>query len=310
MLLGNPSSDQRDLGRVAPVVAPACITGSPRASWTKRPRSSPTACPKWLPAFQPPGAERRLAGADLSGRYLAGFAPRGRTYAQLAGTPFGVDRPRDPQPLAAIRYSGPVAGRIQRDESHDLRMVEIINNHCSRLNEIIENILQLSRRERSRPETLSLGDWSHDFVEEYKQGNDPGRRFVARDRQQCRAGRGRWPIRSNCKQVLWNLVQNALRYGRHARRTGARDGGSAPWRAWRANSGSDRSRPRHCAPKSPRRFSNRSTPPTNTARAWGFTWRDRWPKPIRPRWNTCVLRAAAVAFRLVLTPPARIEPAV
>ena len=45
----------------------------------------------------------------------------------------------------------------------DQRMVEIINNHCIRLNEIIENILQLSRRERSRPETLDLGDWVASF---------------------------------------------------------------------------------------------------------------------------------------------------
>jgi two-component system sensor histidine kinase PilS (NtrC family) len=54
-------------------------------------------------------------------------------------------------PLAAIRYSAQLLAESDLNDA-DQRMVEIINNHCGRVNEIIENILQLSRRERSRPE--------------------------------------------------------------------------------------------------------------------------------------------------------------
>jgi two-component system sensor histidine kinase PilS (NtrC family) len=94
----------------------------------------------------------------------------------------------------------------------DKRMVEIINNHCSRVNEIVENILQLSRRERSRPESLDLSRWVTSFVDEYKAGNDIGKdqlRAVAQPRAVEALADP-----AQLQQVVWNLVQNALRYGR------------------------------------------------------------------------------------------------
>jgi two-component system sensor histidine kinase PilS (NtrC family) len=116
-------------------------------------------------------------------------------------------------PLAAIRYSAQLLAESKSMDSTDQRMVEIINNHCIRLNEIIENILQLSRRERSRPETLDLGRWAQSFVEEYKQGNDIGAdslRAVANSDTEVAAVADPQQL----QQVIWNLVQNALRYGR------------------------------------------------------------------------------------------------
>jgi two-component system sensor histidine kinase PilS (NtrC family) len=115
-------------------------------------------------------------------------------------------------PLAAIRYSAQLLAESQDLNASDARMVEIINNHCVRLNEIIENILQLSRRERSRPETLDLGRWAHGFVDEYKQGNDIGE-------DSLRVITGSLSVAAvadpqQLQQVVWNLVQNALRYGR------------------------------------------------------------------------------------------------
>ena len=115
-------------------------------------------------------------------------------------------------PLAAIRYSAQLLAESRELNSGDARMVEIINNHCVRLNEIIENILQLSRRERSRPETLDLGRWANGFVEEYKQGNDIGE-------DSLRVITGNVSVAAvadpqQLQQVVWNLVQNALRYGR------------------------------------------------------------------------------------------------
>jgi two-component system sensor histidine kinase PilS (NtrC family) len=82
-----------------------------------------------------------------------------------------------------------------------------------RLNEIIENILQLSRRERSRPETLDLGRWAQAFVDEYRQGNDLGSDILRV------ISNGNEPVAAvadpqQLQQVMWNLVQNALRYGR------------------------------------------------------------------------------------------------
>ena len=115
-------------------------------------------------------------------------------------------------PLAAISYSAQLLAESEELSDADKRMVEIINNHCSRVNEIVENILQLSRRERSRPESLDLSLWAQHFVEEYKTGNDIGQ-------DQLRAvtqGRHVEALADpqQLQQVVWNLVQNALRYGR------------------------------------------------------------------------------------------------
>jgi two-component system sensor histidine kinase PilS (NtrC family) len=79
--------------------------------------------------------------------------------------------------------------------------------------EIIENILQLSRRERSRPETLDLDSWAQAFVEEYCQDNDIGAdslRVITNSPLPVAAVADPQQL----QQVVWNLVQNALRYGR------------------------------------------------------------------------------------------------
>jgi len=94
----------------------------------------------------------------------------------------------------------------------DKRMVEIINNHCSRVNEIVENILQLSRRERSRPESIDLSVWATHFVEEYKSSNDLGSDQLRAVTQAIHVEALADP--QQLQQVVWNLVQNALRYGR------------------------------------------------------------------------------------------------
>jgi two-component system sensor histidine kinase PilS (NtrC family) len=77
-------------------------------------------------------------------------------------------------PLAAISYSAQLLAESEELSLPDKRMVEIINNHCARANDVVENILQLSRRERSRPESLDLSVWATQFVEEYKIANDLG----------------------------------------------------------------------------------------------------------------------------------------
>jgi two-component system sensor histidine kinase PilS (NtrC family) len=115
-------------------------------------------------------------------------------------------------PLAAIRYSAQLLAESESMEEEDRRLVEIVNNHCTRANEVIENILQLSRRERSRPESIDVNAWALNFVEEYKQNNDLGQdhlRAITQNRQ----------IEAmvdpqHLQQVVWNLVQNAIRYGR------------------------------------------------------------------------------------------------
>ena len=213
MLLGNPGADQRDLGQLAPELSRRLYHWMTSGKLDETATQLADGVPEVVPRFT------RLAPNDDSHVliFLDDTSLLSRRAEELTLTSLGrlsasiAHEIRNP--LAAIRYSAQLLAESQSMDSTDQRMVEIINNHCIRLNEIIENILQLSRRERSRPETLDLGKWAQGFVEEYSQGNDLGA-----DSLRVIASSGA-PVAAvadpqQLQQVVWNLVQNALRYGR------------------------------------------------------------------------------------------------
>ena len=213
MLLGNPSSDQRDLGRVAPELSRRLYHWVTSGKLDETATQLADGMPEVVPRFS------RLAPNDdslvlifLDDTSLVSRRAEELTLSSLGRLSASIAH-EIRNPLAAIRYSAQLLAESTEMTTTDLRMVEIINNHCSRLNEIIENILQLSRRERSRPETLNLGDWAHDFVEEYKQGNDLGADSL-RVIDNSAAPVAAVADPQQMQQVVWNLVQNAIRYGR------------------------------------------------------------------------------------------------
>ncbi|MDE2156301.1 MAG: two-component sensor histidine kinase [Xanthomonadaceae bacterium] len=213
MLLGNPGANQRDLGQLAPELSRRLYHWMTSGKLDETATQLADGVPEVVPRFS------RLAPNDDSHVliFLDDTSLLSRRAEELTLTSLGrlsasiAHEIRNP--LAAIRYSAQLLAESQSMGSTDQRMVEIINNHCIRLNEIIENILQLSRRERSRPETLDLGHWAQDFVEEYSQGNDLGAdslRVIASGSEPVVA----MADPQQLQQVVWNLVQNALRYGR------------------------------------------------------------------------------------------------
>jgi two-component system sensor histidine kinase PilS (NtrC family) len=115
-------------------------------------------------------------------------------------------------PLAAIHHAAQLLEESPDLPPTDKRLVEIVINHCVRMNGIVENVLQLSRRERALPEHLRLGPWLEEFVQEFKQTHPPGadQVKVIIDQPQAQA----LVDPSHLNQVMWNLLRNALRYGR------------------------------------------------------------------------------------------------
>jgi len=115
-------------------------------------------------------------------------------------------------PLAAISHAAQLLAESEEMPDADRRLIEIILNHCGRVNGIVENVLQLSRRERSRPECIQLATWAYGFVNDFRQaqplGNDQLRCVV--DQREARA----LVDPSQLTQAVWNLVRNAIRYGR------------------------------------------------------------------------------------------------
>jgi len=113
-------------------------------------------------------------------------------------------------PVGAMSHAAQLLGESTGLTEDDKRLTEIIETHSSRVSHIIDNVLQLSRRESSRPERLRLGPWLEDFAREFT---------TTLELQEGELEIGSMPEnfevrmdKSHLRQVLWNLCDNAVKY--------------------------------------------------------------------------------------------------
>lgn len=67
-------------------------------------------------------------------------------------------------PLGAISHAGQLLSESQNLDKHDNRLTQIITEQSARMNTIIENIMQLGRRDHSRPEIFQLKVFLTKFI--------------------------------------------------------------------------------------------------------------------------------------------------
>lgn len=111
-------------------------------------------------------------------------------------------------PLGAISH----AGQLLRESTHldagDTRLIDIVLNHSRRINSIIENVLQLSRRSPPNPRRVNLSDWLQHFIDEYQEGYAADAQIDIHETVPTEITIDTDQI----GQVLTNLLDNALRY--------------------------------------------------------------------------------------------------
>lgn len=112
-------------------------------------------------------------------------------------------------PLGAISHASQLLGESDVLPAHDQRLVEIIDSHCKRVNQIIENVLQLSRRRVAQPKQVNLNTWLGSFVEEYK--NSKAEPVDIQIICQAPTIVGQFDP-GQLHQVISNLCDNGLRY--------------------------------------------------------------------------------------------------
>ena len=113
-------------------------------------------------------------------------------------------------PLGAISHAGQLLSESPQLNSGDKRLTEIIQTQSRRMNAIIENVLQLSRRDRSNPQPLVLKQWLENFAAEFTAGHHVDARTVSVDINPPDI-----VIHvdlTQLQQVLTNLCDNGLRH--------------------------------------------------------------------------------------------------
>lgn len=113
-------------------------------------------------------------------------------------------------PLGAISHADQLLAESSNLDKNQRRLTEIIHNHTKRVNGIIENVLQLSRRDATIPENISLKNWIEKFIGEFVLSENITSDVVSYNVNPEALSVYFDPTQLH--QVVWNLCQNGLRY--------------------------------------------------------------------------------------------------
>ena len=113
-------------------------------------------------------------------------------------------------PVHAMSHASQLLGERAGDDADATRLVGIIERNGRRVSEIVDSVLQLSRRDSSRQQKLVLGRWLTEFVAEYLETRElpeDAIRLVGEEAiTEIRMDPG------HLRQIMWNLCDNAIDY--------------------------------------------------------------------------------------------------
>jgi two-component system, NtrC family, sensor histidine kinase PilS len=115
-------------------------------------------------------------------------------------------------PVGAMSHAAQLLRESPQLGSADQRLTQIITDNGERVSQIINNILQLSRRENTHAERLSLNKWVDEFADQFRRSFQLSAGAFVVDAPdfavEVRADA------SHLQQIVTNLCENALKYGR------------------------------------------------------------------------------------------------
>ncbi len=117
-------------------------------------------------------------------------------------------------PVGAMSHAGQLLAESQALTPEDLRLTEIIRSHAERVSLIIDNVLQLSRRESVEAEELELKPWLEDFRREFERTLELQESEISI--VEAEPGLVVRMDPGHLRQVMWNLCDNAVKYASEA----------------------------------------------------------------------------------------------
>lgn len=212
-LLGMPlSGSQPTLEEIAPELADQLEAWRESSINTPQPFAIPGSSHELLPRFTRLGRhqdsgtliyldDQRAASQQLQQVKLASL---GRMSASIAH--------EIRNPLGALSHAAQLLDESANLGDAERRLARIIEENSQRVNTVIETVLQISRRQTSRPTEVDLKAWLTQFKEEFCniEGLDSEALVVdVQPPHTCAL-----IDTSQLHQVVWNLSKNALDHGR------------------------------------------------------------------------------------------------
>ena len=208
-LMGSPSVRERALRSLSPRLEQALADWRKDTTKDPKPVVLEPSQAQILPSFVALPAEKTGFGAMIFMTDNNVVARRAvelsvNSLAKLSGSIAHEIR----NPLAALNHASQLLEESPKISLAEMRLVHIIQNHAKRMNGIIENVLQLSRREQSQPELVPLHTYLPEFANEFQTSQvnrslefqfafDDQEAFVLYDKSQL-------------SQCLWKLLDNAV----------------------------------------------------------------------------------------------------
>jgi two-component system sensor histidine kinase PilS (NtrC family) len=114
-------------------------------------------------------------------------------------------------PLSSIAHAGQLLAESEALTDDDRHLLDIIRRNSARIDEIVQSVLQLSRRNQVEPRRLDLVPWLQELGDEFRESH----RLTA-ETFQVRAREPSIQVESDPRQlhqIVSNLCENALLHG-------------------------------------------------------------------------------------------------
>lgn len=112
-------------------------------------------------------------------------------------------------PLGAISHATQLLQESPTLAEDDRHMLDLVLTNSQRVNEIVESVLRISRRQPPQPQSLALADWMEEYKDQYESAREnPGALLIEYADPKAKV----MFDPEHLRRVLDNLVDNAMRH--------------------------------------------------------------------------------------------------
>jgi len=211
-LLGNPPLRERDLKKIAPPLHDRLIrwkaTGKAPDEGILLQATQVAIVPSMMdmPGLNSPATLMFLEDTSVVSR-------RARELAQASLARLSASIAHEIRnPLGALSHAAQLLNESEDLPPPDQKLLRIILNHSARMNDIVESVLKLSRRERARIESVNLISWIRRLVQEFGAYHK-----LAEDHLRLELPSSSIIVMidpGQLTQAVWNLMENSLKHAR------------------------------------------------------------------------------------------------